>query len=134
MTATDLISVERTAARAALAVPGVAELQPTLSQSLAGAATRVRRALGSPAPSPEAGVHAEASSAGTGAWYLEVRCVVTDERRALDTARDVHDTVRAAVASDAAHHGTPVQVTVAVSVVGITGSHTSSGHPGTTAP
>lgn len=134
MTITDTTSVEQTAARAALAVPGVVALQPTLRQALADAATSVRQALGSPAPSPEAGIHAE-GSADTGVWHLEVRCVVTDERRALDTAADVHDTVRATVASDAPHHGTSARVTVVVSVTGITGSRPSSlRHPGTPAP
>lgn len=41
-------SLERTAAEAALAVPGVARLQPSLSQSLAGAAARARHSLSPP--------------------------------------------------------------------------------------
>lgn len=113
MTATETATatVERTAANAALSVPGVVELQPTLRQSLAGAATSVRQFVGSPAPSPEAGIRTE-TRAGTGDWHLEVRCVVTEDRRALDIARDVHDHVQAAVASHGAHRGSPPRITV----------------------
>lgn len=132
MTATVTADVERIAARAALAVPGVVELQPTLRQSLAGAATSLRQALGSPGPSPDAGIRVERTP-HSGAWNIEVRCVLDDDRRALDTARDVHDTVRAAVASHAAHHGTPAPVTIAVTVIRIKGPRPSC-QPGATAP
>jgi hypothetical protein len=113
MSTVDATGVQQTAARAALAVPGVAELQPSLGQSLAGAATRVRQALGSPAPSPQAGIHAERIPR-TGAWHIEVRCVLHGDRRALDIARDVHDQVRAAVSSHVIQNGIPGPVTVTV--------------------
>ncbi|WP_406444182.1 hypothetical protein OHB14_35135 [Streptomyces sp. NBC_01613] len=132
MTATDTTGVERTAARAALAVPGVAELQPTLRQSLAGAATRVQQALGSLAPLPEAGIRAE-RGARTGAWHVEVRCVCNENRRALDTARDIHDNVRAAVESHVTRHGVPGLVTIVVTVTRITGPRPTL-QPETTAP
>jgi hypothetical protein len=124
MTAVDTTGVERIAAQAALAVPGIAGLQPTLRQSLAGAATRVWQALGPPAPSPEAGIHAE-RSAHTGAWHVEVRCVCNEDRRALDTARDVHDDVQAAVGTHVTRHGKPALVTATVTVTRITGPRTS---------
>lgn len=119
MTAVDTTGVQRTAARAALAVPGVAQLHPSLGQSLAAAA-RARLALGGPAPPSQAGIHAERSPQ-TGAWHIEVRCVLHDDRRALDTARDVHDQVRAAVDSYVARHGVPGPVTIVVTVTRITG-------------
>jgi hypothetical protein len=132
MTAIDTTGVQRTAARAALAVPGVAELQPSLGQSLAGAVARVRRGLGAPAPPPQAGIHAERLPQA-GAWHIEVRCVLHDDRRAVDTARDVHDQVRAAVGSHVARHGVPGPVTVVVTITRITGPAPSR-HPGTIAP
>jgi uncharacterized alkaline shock family protein YloU len=121
VTASDTAVIEQAAAHAALAVPGVTELQPSLCQSLAAAATRARQALGSPAPSPEAGIHAEHSSR-TGAWRIEIRCVVNSNRRVLDTAHDVHDNVLAAVRPHAARHDEPESVAVVVSVTRITGS------------
>ncbi|MFE2638534.1 hypothetical protein ACFXKF_27935 [Streptomyces scopuliridis] len=127
MTAGNTTRIERTAARAALAVPGVAELRPSLRQALAGAATRVREAIGSPALSPEAGIHVE-HTPGTGAWHVEVRCVLTDDRRALDTARDVRDNVRSAVGSHVTRYGIPEPVTIVVTVTRITG-HRPSLHP-----
>jgi hypothetical protein len=120
VTTADTAGVERTAARAALAVHGVAELQPSLGRSLANAATRARRALGSDVPAPEAGIHAE-HTPRTGAWHVEVRCVVNEDRRALDTARDVRDGVRSAVSSQVNHHSIADLVTVTVTVTRITG-------------
>jgi hypothetical protein len=120
MTAIDTASVAQTAARAALAVPGVARLQPSLGQSLAAAATRVRHALGSYPPAPPAGIQAERMQ-GSGAWHVEVRCVINEEHRALDTARDVREAVRSAVTSHTAPRGTAGPVTVCVTVTQITG-------------
>ncbi|SEG94003.1 hypothetical protein SAMN05216223_12910 [Actinacidiphila yanglinensis] len=131
MVATDITSVERTAADAALSVPGVLELQPTLGQSLVGAVTSIRQALGSSTQSPGAGIHAERGADGS--WHFEVRCVVTDHRRVLDTARVVHDLVQATVAPHTARHGNRVPVTVTVAVTGITSSLPSQ-QPATTAP
>ncbi|MFJ1996997.1 Asp23/Gls24 family envelope stress response protein [Streptomyces asiaticus] len=136
MTAVRTTSVERIAARAALAVPGVSELQPSLRQALAEAATRVRRTLGSVAPSPETGIQAERAPR-TGAWHVEVRCVLDEDRRALDTARDVREGVRSAVDAYATRHGIPGPVTVVVTVTRTTRHRPSHGpphHPGTTAP
>lgn len=127
MTVVDTTGVQRTAARAALGVPGVAQLQPSLGQSLAGAATWARRALGSPALFPEAGIRAERSP-GTGVWHLEVRFVLDDDRRALDTARDVHDAVRDAVEAHLTRDGTPGPVTVVVTVTRITGPSPAAAH------
>ncbi|BBJ42206.1 hypothetical protein SSPO_049240 [Streptomyces antimycoticus] len=132
MTAVHTAGVERTTARAALGVPGVAELHPSLRQSLAEAATRVRRTLGSVAPSLEAGIHAERAPR-TGAWHVEARCVLDEDRRALDTARDVRESVRSAVDAYATRHGIPGPVTVVVTVTRTTG-HRPSHQTGTTAP
>lgn len=132
MSTFDTTGVQRTAARAALAVPGVAELQPSLGQSLAGAATLVRRALGSPTPSPQAGIHAERTPR-TGAWHIEVRCVLHGGRSALDIARDVHDEVRTAVGHHTARNGIPGSVTVVVTVTRIIAPRPSH-HLGSTTP
>jgi hypothetical protein len=121
VTAPDMTAIEQAAAHAALAVPGVTELQPSLRQSLAAAATRARQALGSPAPSPEAGIHTE-HSCRTRAWRIEIRCVLNGNRRALDTARDVHDNVLTAVQPLVARHGEQESLAVVVNVTRITGA------------
>jgi hypothetical protein len=120
VTAVNPTGVGRTAAEAALAVPGVAELQLSLREALAGAATRVQRTLGFPALPPERGIRAERTPR-TGAWHVEVRCVLHEDRRALDTARDVHEQVRSAVDTHLTHQGIPAAVTVTVTVTRITG-------------
>lgn len=130
MTAVNTTGIERTAARAALAVPGVTALQPSLRQSLACAATRVRQALGSPPPFPQTGIRAERTPR-TGAWHVEIRCVLNDDRRALDTARHVRDNVRSAIESHLTHHGIPGPVTIIVTVIRITG-HRQAPQPRTT--
>ncbi|MCA1220575.1 hypothetical protein [Streptomyces sp. 8L] len=117
MSSLDAADVSRTAAGAALAVPGVAALHPGLRRSLAGAAYRVR-GPGPTTPPPEAGVRAQRDRR-TGAWHLEIRCVLQEDRRALDTARDVRDSVRAAVGRRLP--GGPGSVTVIVLVTHITG-------------
>ncbi|MFJ1655061.1 hypothetical protein ACIOC2_27580 [Streptomyces sp. NPDC088337] len=102
------------AASAALAVPGVAGLQPRLAHRLTAAAlpagpeTTAQR-------TPEAGVRVDRVPDGSG-WHVEVRCVLTEGHRAVDTARNVHDQVRAAVLSYLAAHDAPVAVTVTVRV------------------
>ncbi|SCF82718.1 Uncharacterized conserved protein YloU, alkaline shock protein (Asp23) family [Streptomyces sp. MnatMP-M17] len=128
MTPGDTTRIEHTAARAALAVPGVAELQPGLRQALASAANRVREAIGSPAVSSAAGIHVERTP-GSRALHVDVRCVLTDDRRALDTARDVRESVRSAVGSHVTRHGIPEPVTVVVTVTRIT-EHRPSLQPG----
>ncbi|MGW3014089.1 hypothetical protein ACWC9R_35445 [Streptomyces sp. NPDC001219] len=120
MITVDTAGVEQTAARAALAVPGVQELQPSLRHSLADAATHLRRTFGSRTPPPEAGVHA-GHTPGTDTWHLEVRCVVNAQRRALDIARDVRESVQAAVSSELNARGGPASVTIVVTVTRISG-------------
>jgi hypothetical protein len=120
VTAADPTGIGRTAAEAALQVPGVAELQLNLRDALAGAATRVQRTLGSPALPPERGVRAERTPRD-GAWHVEVRCVLHAGRRPLDTARDVHERVRSAVDAQLTSGGTPGPVTVTVTVTRVTG-------------
>ncbi|MGW2918884.1 hypothetical protein ACWDBF_13600 [Streptomyces angustmyceticus] len=116
----DTAGVEQTAARAALAVPGVQELQPSLRHSLADAATCVRRAFGSRTPFPEAGIHA-GHTPESDAWRLEVRCVVDARRRTLDIARDVRESVRAAVSPQLNARGGTASVTIVVTITRITG-------------
>ncbi|MEV5010243.1 hypothetical protein [Streptomyces sp. NPDC055692] len=102
------------AAAAALAVPGVAGLQPRLAHRLAAAAspagpeTTAQR-------TPEAGIRIDQAPDGSG-WHIEVRCVLTEGHRAVDTARNVHDQVRAAILSYLAAHDAPVAVSVTVTV------------------
>ncbi|TFV34419.1 Asp23/Gls24 family envelope stress response protein [Streptomyces sp. T1317-0309] len=103
------------AAEAALAVPGVAGLQPRLAHRLAAAASPTRPETTAERIPPEAGVRTDQVPDGSG-WHIEVRCILTEGHRAVDTARNVHDQVRAAVLSYLAAHGAPVAVTVTVTV------------------
>ncbi|MFF4302407.1 hypothetical protein [Streptomyces sp. NPDC001601] len=114
MTATGTTALLGVAAEAALAVPGVAALQPRLARRLAAAAAPARA---DPTP-PEAGIRADRAPDGSG-WHIEVRCVLTEGRRALDIARHVHDRVTAALVTHLATHAAAEPVTVAVTVTGI---------------
>lgn len=67
---------------------------------------------------PEAGIRADRAPDGSG-WRIEVRCVLAEGHRALDTARNVHDRVRTAVTSHLATHGVVEPVTVSVTVTRI---------------
>ena len=122
MTTIDTLSIQQTAAHAALAVTGVAELQPSLGQRLAGAATWIRGTAGVTTASAAGGIHAHRTP-GNGGWTIEVRCVVHGDLRALDVAREVHDHVRTAITSHLAEHDAPERVQVAVTVTRITGPH-----------
>ncbi|WP_438307144.1 hypothetical protein ACSHXN_47845 (plasmid) [Streptomyces sp. HUAS TT11] len=102
------------AAEAALAVPGVAGLQPRLARRLAAAALPTRPETAGHMP-PEAGVRTDPLPDGSG-WHIEVRCVLVEGHRAVDAARNVHNQVRATVLSYLAAHGAPVAVTVTVTV------------------
>ncbi|MEU0004144.1 hypothetical protein ABZ079_07550 [Streptomyces sp. NPDC006314] len=109
-----------TVAAAALAVPGVAGLQPGLVHRLAAATAPTGSDPTGHRTAPQAGVHAERAPDGSG-WHIEVRCVLTEGRGVLDTAREVHDRVRAAVLP---HLAAPdalaaTGVTVTVTVTGI---------------
>ncbi|MFG3162776.1 hypothetical protein ACGFY8_23250 [Streptomyces sp. NPDC048232] len=121
MTAVDPRSVERAVAHAALSVPGVAGLQPGLGRSLADAAhaahaAHAQHAPGADAaPAPGAGVRARYAR-DSGVWHVEVRCVLTEGRRALDTARAVRARARAAVNRQA-----PGGCVVAVTITRIVG-------------
>jgi uncharacterized alkaline shock family protein YloU len=125
------------AAEAALAVPGVAGLQPRLSRRLAEAAAPGRTGTTLNRAPPEAGVRADRAPDGSG-WHIEVRCVLTDGRRALDIARNVHDRVASATASHLAALGDAQRVTVEVTVTRIAAGHpdqaevsgSGSSHPG----
>ncbi|MGW2642446.1 hypothetical protein [Streptomyces sp. NPDC001348] len=118
MTATGTPALLGVAAEAALAVPGVAGLQPRLAAAAAPA-----RAKTTPHPTPpEAGVRADRAPDGSG-WHIEVLCVLTRGRRALDIARNVHARVAAAVIAHLATHGAAEPVTVSVTVTGIAAWH-----------
>ncbi|MFI9243954.1 hypothetical protein ACIGXF_15440 [Streptomyces sp. NPDC053086] len=119
MTATGTTALLGVAAEAALAVPGVAGLQPRLAHRLAAAAAPTRADTTTPHRTPpEAGIRADRAPDGSG-WHIEVRCVLAEGRRALDIARDVHDQVGAALVSHLAALGAAEPVTVAVTVTGI---------------
>ncbi|MBC2866275.1 hypothetical protein [Streptomyces mexicanus] len=118
MTVTGTPALLGAAAEAALAVPGVAGLQPRLGHRLAAAAAPTRANATPHRTPPEAGVRADRAPDGSG-WHIEVRCVMTEGRRALDIARNVHDRVAATVMAHLAAHGAAEPVTVAVTVTGI---------------
>ncbi|MEV1069750.1 hypothetical protein [Streptomyces sp. NPDC050263] len=115
MTLTGEMDLCQATARAALAVPGVAALQPGLGQRLAGAASRARQAAGFPALPARAGIRAEHAPGAPG-WRVEVRCVLHEDRRVVDTARQVREQVRAVAAAHLTARGTPEPVTVLVTV------------------
>ncbi|MCF2127046.1 hypothetical protein L1I79_11440 [Strepomyces sp. STD 3.1] len=112
MTAVDARGVERAVAHAALSVPGVAGLQPGLGRSLADAAhtAHTQRVSGTAAPAPGAGVRARYAR-DSGVWHVEVRCVLAEGRRALDTARAVRARALTAV-NQQAPGGCVVTVTI----------------------
>ncbi|MGW7259156.1 hypothetical protein [Streptomyces sp. NPDC054834] len=122
MTVIRTTTVLGVAVEAALAVPGVTGLQPRLSRRLAAAAAPT---LTDPTPyhtSPEAGIRAGRSPDGSG-WHIEVRCVLSESRRALDVAQNVHDRVAAAVISHLAALDAVERVTVEVTVTSIATWH-----------
>ncbi|MEV6053507.1 hypothetical protein [Streptomyces sp. NPDC052107] len=110
------------AAEAALAVPGVAGLQPRLCHRLAAAAAPTRSDATLRRTSPEEGIRADRSPDGSG-WHIEVRCVLSEGRRALDVAQNVHDRVGTAVISRLAALDAVERVTVEVTVTGIATRH-----------
>ncbi|WP_406500695.1 hypothetical protein OHA04_04590 [Streptomyces sp. NBC_01590] len=118
MTLSEAVDIRQIAARAALAVPGVAGLQPTLGHRLASVAVRVSQTVATAFRPPEAGIQAERRPRSSG-WHVEVRCVLNGERRALDTARDVRRQVRSALTAHLAQHGTPEPITVLVTITRI---------------
>ena len=123
MTGIRTATLLRVAAEAALAVPGVAGLQPRLAHRLATAAAPSR--TGPPHhTTPTSGIRAARTPDGSG-WNVEVRCVLAAcaGQRALDIARNVHDRVQAAVISHLAAHGVMERVTVEVTVTRIAARH-----------
>ncbi|MFB7172123.1 hypothetical protein ACFCYM_15000 [Streptomyces sp. NPDC056254] len=118
MSIADREAVHRTAARAALGVPGVVALQPTLAERLALAASRVFEAVGSGAARTPEGAGVRCETAPDGAWYVEVRCILDADHRVVDVARQVRSDVRAAANAYLAQHDAapppPVRVLVSV--------------------
>jgi hypothetical protein len=125
MTATGTTMLLGVAAEAALAVPGVAGLQPRLAHCLAAVAAPARTDTAPHRMPPEAGIRADRAPDGSG-WRIEVRCVLTEGHRTLDTARNVHDQVRTAVSSHLATHGVAEPVTIAVTVTRIAARPTTA--------
>ncbi|MER5836212.1 hypothetical protein ABT116_36685 [Streptomyces sp. NPDC002130] len=119
MRTTTLLSV---AAEAALAVPGVAGLQPRLAHRLAAAAAPSRTGTTPHRASPEAGIRVDRSPDGSG-WHVEVRCILASGQRALDVAQRVHDRVEAAVISSLAANDVAERVAVEVTVTRIASQH-----------
>jgi uncharacterized alkaline shock family protein YloU len=117
---TPLIGV---AAEAALEVPGVVDLQPRLAHRLAAAATRTRTDTTPHRTLSESGIRANRAPDGSG-WHIEVRCVLAEDQRVLDIARNVHDRVEAAALSYLAALGVAERVHVEVTVTRIAARHT----------
>ena len=122
MTAISTTTLLGAAAEAALAVPGVASLQPRLAQRLAAAAAPTRTDATPHRTSPEAAIRADRAPDGSG-WHIEVRCVLAEGRRPLDVARDVHDRGGAVAISHLAALGAGERVTVAVTVTRVATRH-----------
>jgi hypothetical protein len=118
MTLVTTVDINQTAARAALAVPGVTGLQPTLAHLLAHAATRTQQIIGIAAQPTAAGIRAEHTSTPP-SWRVEVRCVLHEDHHVLDAARKVREQVRSAVTAHLAQYGTPEPVTILVTVTQI---------------
>ncbi|MEU6084354.1 hypothetical protein [Streptomyces sp. NPDC047108] len=110
----EVSALHRAAARAALSAPGVRDLQPGLRHQLA-AAVRGGHGTHSPTAPPEAGIRTVHTHDPPG-WHVEVRCIVDESRRVLDTARDVRERVRAAVTDHLAGRDEPGRVDVLVSI------------------
>ncbi|MFB7669263.1 hypothetical protein ACFC1R_36025 [Kitasatospora sp. NPDC056138] len=97
MTSAQARDIQRDAAQAALAEPGVAALQPTLADRLAAATAAIRpteRSTHLPAA-----VRVERLTATPG-WRVEVRCMLHPGHRALDVARRVRERVRTTLTSN----------------------------------
>ncbi|WP_371502920.1 hypothetical protein OG871_37320 [Kitasatospora sp. NBC_00374] len=80
--------IQRAAAQAALAHPQVAALQPTLADRLTAAAESLHHAT-----RPPAAVRVQRLPTGEG-WHVEVRCLVHRDRRTLDVARQIRESIR----------------------------------------
>ncbi|MFD8411093.1 hypothetical protein ACFV2Q_04925 [Streptomyces sp. NPDC059650] len=118
MSASDREAIRRTAARAALGVPGVIALQPALAERLALAASRVHEAAAPATRGAHEGAGVRCELAPTGEWHLEVRCIVDGHHRVVDVARQVRADVRAAVGACRTQPGAvpPLTIRVVVSV------------------
>ncbi|WP_327280992.1 MULTISPECIES: hypothetical protein [unclassified Streptomyces] len=109
-------AIQRTAATAALAVPGVIALQPTLADRLAHAASLTHHSV-----TAGSDVHREAGRIRCehmprGGWQVEVRCILQADNRIVDIARQAREEVRAAVTASLSQHGAVGPITVLVTV------------------
>ncbi|MFC9816938.1 hypothetical protein ACFVJM_33290 [Streptomyces virginiae] len=118
MTTAEREAVHRTAARAALGVPGVVALQPALAERLALAASHVFEAVAAGASRAPEGAGVRCEIASNGVWHLEVRCILDEDHRVVDVARRVRSDVRVAVNAYLDQHDAagPLTVRVRVSV------------------
>lgn len=110
----------RAAADAALSAPGVAGLHPRLTHRLAQATSRAWPDTAEWLSPSETGVRADRAADGSG-WRVEVRCLVSEDHRPLDVARDVRSRVRSAVLAHLTAHGRTEPLTVTVTVTRIVG-------------
>lgn len=111
MTSAAVQEIQAAAVRAALAHSQVAALQPALADRLTAAAS-----LHAPGR-PPAEVRVHRPPAGKG-WHVEVRCIVHRDRRILDTARQVRESIRSALtATGLVNPAEPLTVTVTVTSV-----------------
>ncbi|MGV9251540.1 hypothetical protein [Streptomyces sp. NPDC003697] len=117
MTVTGPSALLGVAAEATLAVPGTAGLPSRPAHRPVAVAPTGTDSAPHRIP-PEAGIRADRAPEGPG-WHIEVRCVLAGGHRALDTARDVHDRVRAGVMSHLAAHGIEEPVTVTVTLTAV---------------
>ncbi|WP_405015264.1 hypothetical protein [Kitasatospora sp. NBC_01539] len=124
MTSAAVHEIQAAAAQAALAHPQVAALQPTLADRLTAAAASLHAAS-----RPPAAVRVHRPPTGTG-WHVEVRCIVHRDRRILDTARQVRESVRAALTATGFVNAAE-SLTVTVTVTGVLGE--GAGRPGESA-
>ncbi|WP_411103035.1 hypothetical protein [Streptomyces sp. cmx-4-9] len=109
--------LHRAAAQAALAVPGVAALQPSFAERLALAASRTgHAAAGTNTSRPVETAGVRCTPAADGTWCIEVRCVLHADRRIADTAQRVREHVRTAATTCLDRHGTTGSVAVQVTV------------------
>lgn len=115
MTAPQEHALHAAAARAALTTPGVAALQPGLTDRLAAVANRVH-----PSPRVDAAYLAtpgiRVGNSSDGGWHVEVRCIIYADVRVLSTAQQVRRQVWDAVSDCLYRQSEPGSVVVTVTV------------------
>ncbi|WP_405859921.1 hypothetical protein OG361_34640 [Streptomyces sp. NBC_00090] len=116
MTVSHREDIQRAAAAAALAVPGVVALQPALADRLALAASRVYDATTASTASHHEVAGIRCQHTPEGGWHVEVRCILHVDRRVVVVARQVREDVRTAITASVTGRCAIKPVTVLVSV------------------